>query len=146
MTFKDRLFELMSETNTWNASISRETGISKARLSGFISGTFKPSCVNLIKLADHFNVSIDFLLGVSDIKKYGIYRTADAGSFVKNYVKLLKDKHISNRKFSSSIGINKSNLFLWQKGSLPHAETLVKMSHEFGVSIDELLGRRITNE
>lgn len=60
MDFAKRLDSLMRESNLTISSLSKKTGISKSSLHGYMNGA-EPSMNNLVKLAEHFDTSIDFL-------------------------------------------------------------------------------------
>ena len=64
----DRLQILMLETRYRAAEISESTGISKASLSMYLSKKNEPKGENLIKLADFFNVNVEWLKGY-DVEK-----------------------------------------------------------------------------
>jgi len=48
--------------------LSKETGISTGNISDWKRGRAKPSAEALCLMADHFNTSVDFLLGRTDIR------------------------------------------------------------------------------
>lgn len=45
------------------AELAKKILVSQSSLSGYESGKFEPDCKTLLKLADFFNVSVDYLLG-----------------------------------------------------------------------------------
>lgn len=49
--------------------LSKNTGISSGNISDWKSGRSKPGMELLIKIADHFECSVDYLLGLTDIEK-----------------------------------------------------------------------------
>lgn len=59
----DRLREAMQNTGKTQADLSRETGISKATLSRYLSGLFEPKQIAINKLAMALNVSEMWLWG-----------------------------------------------------------------------------------
>lgn len=61
--FKEIFSEYIQKKNISAYKIAKETGISQSLISDYKTGTKKPSAENLIKIADFFNCSIDFLLG-----------------------------------------------------------------------------------
>ena len=58
------MFELMRQRNITAKQLSEATGISAGNISDWKSGRSKPSMEKLAILANYFNVSTDFLLGV----------------------------------------------------------------------------------
>lgn len=78
MLFGERLVLLRSEKNLTQATIAYDMGISRATYSHYETGRSQPDIQFIKKLADYFNVSIDFLLGFSDQRS--IYNVGDTGS------------------------------------------------------------------
>lgn len=58
---------LLQKNNVSTYTLSLATGISQNCLSVYCSGAGLPSAANLILIADFFGVSIDYLLGRSDV-------------------------------------------------------------------------------
>ena len=58
---------LLIEQNNINASkLSKEIGISSGLISQWKKGLQKPSLDVVVKIADYFNISVDYLLGRTD--------------------------------------------------------------------------------
>lgn len=64
--FSTRLTEKMNEQNITAAELSRRTGISKARISQYIHGVYRPSGKALVDLASALLCSEEYLLGTSE--------------------------------------------------------------------------------
>lgn len=64
MTFSQRLEELCKAKNITGAELERALGFSKGNVTKWKK--FNPSQKALVKLANYFNVSIDYLTGTSD--------------------------------------------------------------------------------
>lgn len=63
-----RIKEVMDERKVTSAWLSEQVGISKVAVSNIITGKNSPSVDNLLKIAEALNVSITYLLGLSDEK------------------------------------------------------------------------------
>jgi transcriptional regulator with XRE-family HTH domain len=61
MDFSERLEALMESHKVTIGHLSKETGISKSSLHGYLQGA-EASMGNAVKLADYFDVSLDFLI------------------------------------------------------------------------------------
>lgn len=57
------LEQLLSRNNETKFSVEKKLSLPNAIMSNWISGKYKPSYDALIKLADYFGVSIDYLVG-----------------------------------------------------------------------------------
>lgn len=64
--FAERLKELRTEKNINQVELSVEIGVSKGIISLWENGLREPGMYSLIQLAKFFEVSIDYLAGISD--------------------------------------------------------------------------------
>ena len=97
---------------------------------------------NCIKLADYFDCSVDFLVGMTDEpKKYSFNNNFNKKVFFSRYTQLLKEKNLSHYALSAKLNLSMSSLKSWEKGGIPYLETLSKLAQYFDVSVDYLIGR-----
>jgi transcriptional regulator with XRE-family HTH domain len=68
-TFSERLKELRTSKGLTMQQLGANIDATKATISNFENGQKKPSLDMLIKLADYFDVSIDYLTGRTDDPK-----------------------------------------------------------------------------
>lgn len=61
--FSDRISDLITDSDKPLREISKETTIPASSLSGYQNGKAEPQLSAIIKLANYFNVSVDWLLG-----------------------------------------------------------------------------------
>lgn len=54
--------QLLQKFNVTSYKISKETGVTQTTLSNWKNGKSTPSTANMQKIADYFNVSIDYLM------------------------------------------------------------------------------------
>ena len=66
----NRLKQLRKEKDVTQQEISEQLDISRGIYGNYETGFAKPPIDVLEKLADYFNVSTDYLLGRTEIKKY----------------------------------------------------------------------------
>ena len=66
MDFKTRIKELRTSNNLTQLEISNFLEINERSYQNLEYGTSKPKYDTLIKLADYYNVSIDYLVGRSN--------------------------------------------------------------------------------
>ena len=64
--FRSRLAQVMAEKNMRAAELSRRTGISKPRLSQYLSGVYIPKADAICLLAQALEINEGYLLGTSD--------------------------------------------------------------------------------
>ncbi|MCL1918620.1 MAG: helix-turn-helix domain-containing protein [Peptococcaceae bacterium] len=65
-SFPDRLKELRKQKNISQKALGEIIGLSKRGIQNYESGTNNPTSEVLSKLADYFDVSVDYLLGRTD--------------------------------------------------------------------------------
>ena len=63
MNFKNVFYNLRKENNLSQLEIANLTGFAKNTVCAWEKGRAQPNFETLMKLADYFNVSIDYLLG-----------------------------------------------------------------------------------
>lgn len=68
MIFKDRLVQLRKELDLTQETFAEKIGFSRTAISAWEIGRNEPSNADTIKIADFFNVSVDYLLGKSDVR------------------------------------------------------------------------------
>lgn len=64
-TFKERLARLMESRGYCIRTLAEAINITPATVSRYLSGARKPDIEYLVKIANHFNVSLDWLMGLS---------------------------------------------------------------------------------
>ncbi|MCI9137870.1 MAG: helix-turn-helix transcriptional regulator [Lachnospiraceae bacterium] len=69
MKLCSRLENLLEEHNLTQKKLSTELHIAPSTLNGYLRRNREPDFATLIKLANYFEVSTDYLLGVTDIRR-----------------------------------------------------------------------------
>lgn len=96
-TLGERLKLLVKEKGLAQQDIATALGINSVTFSGYVINKREPSFDKLKQFAAYFDVSIDFLLGYSDIKEpYLRHLSAELNDFVRDhdnlaYIELAKD-------------------------------------------------------
>ena len=65
--FQENLIELRKENNLTQKAVANALGITQPSYIRYENGSAEPTQETLVKIADLFDVSIDFLLGRKDI-------------------------------------------------------------------------------
>lgn len=143
--FSERLKELMDAENISRRSLSACTRLQRKSIINWLDGKFCADYKGLIALSKFFQVKIEYLLGLSEkyetANKIDI-NIADVPKIFSGRLKsLLEQQGITVYAFSKVIGIQQSTVSRWFTGnSVPEAESLIKISTKFSVSVDYLLG------
>ena len=68
MKFSQRILELRTSLNVSQQAVANGCGFTLRLYQYYEAGTREPKISSAIKLADYFNVSLDYLVGRSDVK------------------------------------------------------------------------------
>ena len=72
MEFQERMKELRMARGETQGQLAAAIGVSIKQIVRFEKGEQKPGFDNLCKLADHFHVTVDYLMGRTDENKYEV--------------------------------------------------------------------------
>ena len=68
--FSKRLVSLRKEKKLTQYDLAELLGFSRGQIGNYEQGTREPDQNTLLKISDFFNVSVDYLLGKTDVKNY----------------------------------------------------------------------------
>lgn len=137
-----RIKEILESSNLKDKELISLFNIDESVFYDWKNGYVYPSFDNLLKIADHFSVSVDYLLGRTD--DYIEYHTKSLLPFGSNLENILKSKNITKYRFFKDCQFDNSLKTSWfKKGVKPNANTLLKMADYLNISMDELMGRVI---
>ncbi|KAF5068683.1 MULTISPECIES: helix-turn-helix domain-containing protein [Anaerotignum] len=93
MEFHERLRQLRKEKKITQAALAKELTYGATAISNYESGHNQPSISDLKKIASIFNVSLDFLLGVNEIRRpYEPDKKTDDYEILNEYFGKLDDR------------------------------------------------------
>jgi len=138
--FSERLNELFFDYHTNVIDVEKLTGIPKSTLYRYLKSETIPSVEMLIKIADHFKCSIDYLIGI-DIDNYNSNNTI-CPPFSERFRFLLNKFEVSKYKLNKELGLPDTSLYNWQNGKRePSIESIMKLAEYFNCSVDYIVGR-----
>ena len=113
--FSYRLIVLMEDFNMSQVDLAKKIGISNVTISRYLSGDRIPRLDVITKIASAFNVSIDYLLGISDKKNndhsqenhdldiallaQSLFNLEGNNHLYKNQIELIKNLLLANKDF-----------------------------------------------
>jgi len=140
LSFQKRFKSLLEESDYSRSEIAKLIPLSQSTLSNALTYGIIPSTKTLIKIADFFDISINFLLCKTDIEDF--YKSSSPASFLSRFESLCSEKEVTHYKVAADCLFDKSNISRWiSKGFLPELEILELLCDYFNVSPDYLLGR-----
>ena len=99
-----------------------------------------PKPVILMRIADHFQLSVDYLLGRSKIPHFE--PASPRSSFSERYARLKREYNMTDYAVAQKLHISTSYTSAWKKyGFVPSLNNLTGLCETFHVSFDFLLGR-----
>lgn len=140
--FQDRFIELSSEIDVKSKDKKADTiGINRTTFSRAYNYGIIPKTPSLIHIADYFNISIDFLIALTDDEYFE--KSKRPKSFLERLEELQNECGIQTRyELAQKILIHRNNIAQWYKlNCLPLLDDLIIIADYFHVSVDYLLGR-----
>lgn len=136
-----RLEEMISSSDKSVKEVATLLGYkSESIVYQWLSGYVEPQMDTLIKLADIFECSIDYLIGRTD--DFVTYVPANKIDFKKQFKKVLIEKKVSQYRLTKEKVISGGNIDSWLKHNrLPSIATATRLADYLGVSVDHLIGR-----
>lgn len=140
-SFSDFISENLIREGINTLEFSKKINIEHSIIYRWVNGRYLPRVDSLIKISDYFHVSIDYMLGLSEIKP--LIRAISNQGFNSRLRELLKAKNISTYKLANECDVGKaaiSKLLLGQS-KYPKTDNLVSIAKYFDCSVDYLIGR-----
>ncbi len=140
--FQNRFIELVNDLEGQSKSKNADIiGISNTTYSNAYNYGIIPKTSTLIRIADYFNISIEFLIGNTDNEQFE--KSQHPVLFKERLMQLQKEKNISTvYELAKIVHIHRNNIAQWNKlNCIPLIDDIIIVADYFDVSIDYLLGR-----
>ncbi len=147
----NRLRQLRKEKGLYQIDIAKILGITSQSVSLYEADKRDMSIDTIIKLADFFNVSTDYLLGKEDGEEVKILEedTSKMQNIVSNRIKQLREElGLTQLALASKLGLARDTAIAnYENGySIPKDEIKLKLCDLFNCTLDYLLGRTDVRE
>lgn len=138
--FQKIFLELIEDLDCVRSEIPKKIGIEYSTFKNIVDYGKFPKPVVLIRIADYFNISFDYLIGFSDSSEFE--RSTSNNSFLIRFELLKKENGYTDYAISKKLHTSTSYTTRWKKhNSIPSLDNLIILSEIFCVSLDYLLGR-----
>ena len=138
--FAERLSELLFEHEMNASQLSEKLGCGNATISHYLTGRYCPTLEMTVRMADYFNCSTDYLLGIAEESYTNHFKTCPP--FGERLVAVCKEFQISRYKLQQLTGIPESVMRYWVKGKTnPSIVNIVKIAEQLHCTVDYLIGR-----
>ena len=129
MSLSEILKELRNKSGLSQQDLAEDIGLSKSSISMYEAGEREPSIDVAKRLADYFDVTVDYLLG------YG-------NSFKDRLKSLRNENGISQTNLANKVGLSKSTIGAYETGDIaPSIAALDILADFFKVDVAYLLGK-----
>lgn len=137
--FIDIIKEYLTFENITINQFSKRIDVPGESISTWITKEFVPDITSVIKVADFFKCSVDYLFGLAEFPTITT-KYCDI-SFYERFKSLISAKNITCYRCAKEIEIGESALTKWKKGVYPKTETLLVLAKYLDCSVDFLIGR-----
>lgn len=140
-TFRKRLKHLMFDNDcVSNKQFAELVGVSSPVITKAVNFGIVPSSRSLVKIADKLELSLPYLLGMTDKDEFVM---ADSPTtFDVRLAKLVEENDTNFGKLATKMSFPRTYMYDWIKDkTIPTIDYLLELSEYFGVSLDYLLGR-----
>lgn len=138
--FSERLSELMFEAGENGRTLPGKIGCGENTVYRYLQGSHIPTVEMVIALADFFNCSADFLLGLEDESFSHSFEKAPP--FKERFAELLKQCDITQYRLEKLTGISHSAMVYWKNGTKqPTIDSIIRIAKTLDKSVDFVLGR-----
>lgn len=133
--FAEQLKTLRKINGITQKELAEKLKIKQNSYSDWENGKSEPNIEMLVRIADYFDVSLDYLMG-GKMKNI----TEEFSLCLK---KIRMKRKLSQKQIAEELKISQQQYSKWEGGIItPNAETLVRLADYFDVSVDYLLGRK----
>jgi len=140
--FSERLKELIFENNITVKKLSQIIDCSENSIYDWLTGeiNFVPSVANLVKLADYFKCSLEFLLGIEQ-ENY-LPMPKQHPPFSQWFRIAIETKGFTLYGLSKKTKMNTGNFYNWINSiNEPSLDSLLRIAKVLDCSLDYLVGR-----
>lgn len=135
--FGERLSDLMIDAQIKSDQLGKAIGISGQSIRAWCDGSQSIFLSNVIKLADYFHCSVDYLVGISD--STAEFSAKQYRPFYDRLRKVMEEKGVTRYRMTKDSKIKDSYFTTWKSGSDPHILSVIEVANYLDVTIDFLI-------
>lgn len=141
------IFERMKDIRTYFDNTQNELAdylkVSRSTYAGWENGIDAIPLLKLNDFCNYYGISLDYICGLSDTKKYEIINDKVDKETLGNNLKHIRNKNNdSQSKISEIIKVDQSNYSKYELGKiLIHTYPLIDFAKHYNISIDYLCGK-----
>lgn len=145
------IFERMKDIRTYFDNTQKELAnylkVSRSTYAGWENGIDAIPLLKLNEFCNYYGISLDYVCGLSNIKKYEIINDKIDKEILGNNLKEIRIKNNDSQdKIADIIKVDQSNYSKYELGKiLIHTYPLIDFAKHYKVSIDWLCGKVDSN-
>ena len=138
--FAETLSELMINSNITAPTLAKALGCGRATINRYLKGNKMPSVDMCVRMADYFQCTIDFLIGVAEYNQPHTFLPCPP--FQQHFASKIENSKHKKSDIIKQANLTESAFYNWLRGdTTPSIESLANIAAFLGCSIDELIGR-----
>ena len=138
--FAERLNDLMFDAKVRSTSLANQLGCGRATIYRYLQGNKIPALDMVVRLADYFACSTDFLLGLEE-ETYP-QEFLPCPPFKDRLAFLLEHFGITKYRLQKLSGVPESAIYNWQNGVFePKIDNIIRIAKALDCSVDFVIGR-----
>ena len=141
LKFSERLEELIFDTELPQNEFAGKCGLTPVEISKYLKGNCMPSLSSVLKIADFFKCSVDYVLGIEDQKYSTCFHPIPP--FAQRLRFLLPHFGYTGYRFCKEAkNISAARYYDWLNGKHePSLENIINIAEFFDCSVDFVIGR-----
>lgn len=138
--FRKRINELIANQDCSIYEFAERANVGKGVITRAAIHGIIPSVRLLIKIADALNISLEYMIGLTDTMAFDLSQNQSA--FHQRIQELCQEKGVKYSQIGTQMPFSTNLFYDWQREkTLPSLEYLIAIAKYFKVTIDYLLGR-----
>ena len=147
--FYSILQKLMADESVSINKLSKDKGIGRKSIAAYLNGECLPRYFILVKIADYFEVSTDYLLGLEPFDgrcyKSSCEEDEIPERFLKQLKALMQEKKLTQYRLAKKLKVEQTTVSKWfNRKTMPETQIFIFLANIFDCKVDLLLSREVT--
>lgn len=140
MSIIQRLSELRTASGMTQAKLAERLGTTQQTINKYENESRDIAISKVVPIADFFNVSLDYLMGVSEVRD--VAEPVCSESVVKRLGDVRMQKRLLQKELAELLGTSQQQIAKYETGKQEITSSrFIKFAEVCGVSLDYLAGR-----
>lgn len=138
--FQERLSDLMMESDLSVPALAQRLGTSRSTLNRFLKGRRTPSVEFLVRLADYFHCTLDYLIGKEEVNYATTFLAPPP--FSRRFLDLCEIFHVTRYEIQNKTSISMASVYTWEHNPrYPTIDNILRLADLFDCTVDFVVGR-----